>query len=392
MKTVFKNFRVVDAHRDEIIDVLVEDGKIVELGKNLNAKQTIEGDNLVLVPSFCDLHVHFREPGYEYKETIETGSQAALKGGYTGVNCMGNTNPICDNQETLDYILEKGRQTEIDVDQVVAITKGFEGQDIRHLDTIQPIKYISDDGHGVVSDLIIYQAMLKAKEKGFGLMLHEENRDFSSFDYRIAEDLMTIRDVYLAGATKAKVHFCHVSTKASLEAIRWGKQQGYDISCEVTPHHIVLKDSDYRVNPPLRTQEDIEAIFKAINDGTIDAIATDHAPHSSEDKEKGSPGLIGLESSFSVCYEALVKTNRISLSRLVELMSTTPNRLLGYRKGKIEAGYQADFAILDLNHPYIFDEKEIYSKSSNTPFLNQKFSAKVVATYRKGKKVYENHR
>lgn len=392
MKIVFTGFNVVDSTQEAIVDILVEDGKIIEIGENLKAERTIEGHGLTLMPAFSDLHVHFREPGYEYKETIETGSLAALKGGFTGVNAMANTNPICDTQETLDYILNKGKETLIDLDQVVAITKGFLGEDLSHLDTMQRIKFISDDGHGVQSDLVMYQAMLKAKEKGYGLMLHEEQAQFSSFDYRIAEDLMTIRDVYLAGATNARVHFCHVSTKASVEAIRNGKALGYSITCEVSPHHLVLKDCSYKVNPPIRTQEDIDALIQGIKDGTVDAIATDHAPHSQKDKENGSPGLIGLETSFSICYEALVKTKIIPLTRLVQLLSTNPNQILGYKKGKIDVGYQADFAIADLNTRYVFDTHEIRSKSCNSPFIGHTYSAKIIATYRKGRKVYEDHR
>lgn len=385
MITRYKNFTLIDTKGD----LYVKDGIIVNPTESVD--QVIDGKGLTLVPAFCDLHVHFRDPGFPEKETIETGIQAALKGGFTSVNCMGNTKPICDNQETLDYILNK--QNLIDLDQVVAITKNFDGKTIDHIKDMTNIKFLSDDGYGVQDDLIMYQAMLQAKERNIGFMLHEEQNQFSPFSYRMAEDLMTIRDVYLAGVTGAHVHFCHVSTKDSLDAIRQGKKKGYHITCEVSPHHIALKDSDYKVHPPIRTQEDVDAVIKAIVDGTVDVIATDHAPHTKENKAAGSPGLIGLESSFSICYETLVKTKIISLKQLINLMSTKPHQILGYsNKGKLEPGYQADFAIIDLDNNYLFDESEIASKSHNTPFLNQRFTAKVIATIRKGKEVYHDYR
>lgn len=385
MITKFENFYLIDQKSD----LYVKDGIIIEPTKEVD--RVIDGQNMTLLPAFCDLHVHFRDPGFVEKETIETGVQAAIKGGFTSVNCMANTKPICDNQETLDYILNK--QKLIDLDQVVSITKNFDGQTINHIDNMTKIKYLSDDGYGVRDDLIMYQAMLQAKDRNIGFMLHEEQNQFSSFSYRMAEDLMTIRDVYLAGVTKAHVHFCHVSTRESLDAIRSGKQKGFNITCEVSPHHLSMSDNNYKVHPPIRTQDDINALIDGLLDGTIDVIATDHAPHTQENKEAGSPGMIGLESSFSLCYETLVKTKIVSLNKLVELMSTNPHILLGYsNKGKLEVGYQADFAIVDLDNNYIFDESEIASKSKNTPFLNQTFTAKVIATYRKGEKIYEDHR
>ena len=391
MEKIFKNFRVIDSSKDELLDVYVVDGMIKEVGKNLDYDcQVIEGDKRVLLPSFTDLHAHFRDPGFLYKEDLETGSRAALKGGFTSVNLMGNTNPICDNMEVYTYVKDKAKKLDlIDVEQVITITKGFDGKTLDHLDEIDDtVKFISDDGHGVYSDLVMYQAMLKAKEKNIALTLHEEQKDFSSFDYRLAEDLHTIRDVYLAGKTGAKVHFSHVSTKDSIEAIRQGKKNGIEVTCEVTPHHILLSNSDYRVNPPIRTDEDIRAIIEAIKDGTVDAIATDHAPHSEEDKAKGSPGMVGLESAFPIAYTTLVGKNKVSIHKLVEIMSERPARILGHKKGIVEEGYQADFAIVDLDKEYKFVEDEIESKSHNSPFIDMVFKGMILETYRLGELKY----
>lgn len=392
MRQIFRNFKLMDFEIESEEDLLVEDGLIVGMGHfEEDDAQIIDGQGLLLTPAFCDLHVHFRDPGFTQKETLETGSRAALKGGYTTVNLMGNTKPTVSDMEVYRDIKKRAEELDlVDIEQVVTITKNFDGKTLDHWDTPdERVRFLSEDGHGVDDDLIMYKAMKKAKKMGLGLMLHEEQKQFSPFDYRIGEDLMTLRDAYLAQATGARVHFSHVSTRDSLDFIRRAKRVGADVTCEVTPHHIRLSGDSYRVNPPIRTEDDREAILEAILDGTVDAIATDHAPHTKEEKEAGAPGLIGLESAFSICYEELVLKAGIPLKKLFQLLSKTPHEILSYKKGQLKPGYAADFAILDLNREYLFDESEIASKSSNTPFLGQRLKGKVVATWKSGIKKWE---
>lgn len=391
MDILIKGARIVDEELDFIGDLYIRDGKIAEFGENLKVDcKSIDGGGLVLMPSFIDLHVHFREPGMEYKEDLLTGGKAALRGGYTLVNLMGNTKPVCSSMEIVEYVLNRGRSLDlVDLHQTVSITKNFDGQTLEHLETLDNrVKFISDDGYGVKSNLVMYKSMLKAKEKGLTIMTHAEEEDLTPIDYRISENIMTIRDIYLSKITGANLHLAHVSTKEAIEEIRRGKSEGVNLSCEVTPHHICLWDNDFKVNPPIRNREDVEAIIEGIIDGTVDAIATDHAPHTREDKEKGAPGLSGIETAFPVSYSSLVKSKKIDLKKLSRIMSANPGRIMDVKKGRIEKGYDGDVVLVDLDKEIIIDGEKFISKGKNTPFNGMKFHGNVVATIKDGRVKY----
>lgn len=388
MKLLIKNSRIIDENKDLIGDLYIEDGKIKEYGKNLNTDcKTIDGSNLCLMPAFIDLHVHFRDPGQTYKEDLQTGGLSALKGGYSFVNLMGNTKPICSSMEIVDYVLKKAKDLNlIDLHQCVSITKDFDGKTLTHLDLLDKrVRIITDDGKGIKSNKVMYDAMIKAKEMGLVIMTHAEDEDLTPIDYRISENIITFRDIYLSTVTRARLHLTHVSTREAMEGIRLGKKSSENlISCDVTPHHIALWDSEYRVHPPIREMEDVEALIQGIIDGTVDAIATDHAPHSREEKDKGSPGLVGLETAFPVSYTKLVRNNHIDLKRLSKLMSARPGEILDLNKGRIEKGYDADLVLLDLNKEIVVDSSKFLSKSKNTPFEGMRFYGEVQMTIKDG--------
>lgn len=394
MEICIKNGTVVDWSGTFNGDIYIKDGIICELGKNLIKDCiTINAEGLTVMPSFVDLHVHFREPGLTYKEDIETGSKAAVRGGYTMVNLMANTNPVCSTMETVKFVEDKGKDIGlVDINQVVSITNDFSGDDISHLDKFEKgdIKVISEDGKDVMHSEVMLNAMIKAKEKDITVMCHCENHNLSNVDMRLAENTMTWRNITLAKYAGCKVHFSHVSTKESMEYIVKAKAKGHKVTCEVAPHHIALTDEEcnYRVNPPIRGQEDVEYLIKAIKDGVVDAIATDHAPHSEDDKLKGAPGISGIETSFSVCYTKLVREGHITLNQLSDIMSKRPSEILGVNKGVIDIGYEGDLVILDLNKEYKINREELVSKGKNTPFHGKSVHGEVVATIKGGKIVY----
>ncbi|WP_306489925.1 dihydroorotase [Anaerococcus octavius] len=389
MKQVFKNCYAFDDVKISKEVIYVEDGIIVDDFDESEADEIIDCKNLALLPSFVDMHVHFRDPGFTYKEDLETGSHSALAGGYTSVLLMGNTKPTVSSPEIYNDIIKRGKDLDlIDIEQVYTITKNFDGKTLDHLESMpESVKYISDDGHGVNDDMVMYKAMQKAKNLNVTMTLHEEVAEVSDFDYEIAEDAMTIRDCYYAYKLNCPVHFSHVSTKGAITAIKYFKDLGAPITCEVTPHHLLLADKgreEVKVNPPIRSKEDRKTLIEMIKNGTVDAISTDHAPHSKEDKEKGAPGFIGIETSFSTCYEVLVRSGEISLNDLVRIMSTNPARLLGLNKGKIEVGFEADFTLIDLDESYIYEEEDIKSKSKNSLLIGQELYGKVKKVYKKG--------
>lgn len=397
MNLLIKNARVVDSIQDFNGDIYIENGLIKEVGSNLNIEdiETIDAGGSVVMPAFIDTHAHFREPGLTYKEDIETGSRAALRGGYTGVCLMANTQPICSSKEVLEKVREREKELElVDLHQCISVTKGFNGKDLSHLDNFiddKRLKAISDDGVGVMDSEIMYNAMLKAKAYGWVIMSHAEDKGFSEFDMRIAENIMTLRDLYLAKETGARLHMCHVSTKEAIEYIRDAKKSFSNITCEVTPHHICLtKDiNDYRVNPPIREKEDVSEVIKAIKDGVVDCIGTDHAPHTKEDKEKGSPGMIGLETAFPICYTSLVKSGEITLNKLSEIMSRNGAKILGMNKGIISPGMDGDLVILNLDKKIVVNSEDFHSKAKNTPFEGMEFYGEVQMTIKSGRILYK---
>lgn len=397
MNLLIKNARIVDYSQDFIGDLYIENGKIKEVGLDIKRDDVnfIDAKGLTLMPSFIDTHSHFREPGLTYKEDIETGSKAALRGGYTGVCLMANTKPICSSKEVLEEVRNREKELDlIDLHQCVSVTKGFNGKDISHLDEFKSdtkLKAISDDGVGVMDSEIMYKAMLKAKEHDWIVMSHSEDNSFSDIDMRIAENIMTLRDICLAKETGARLHMCHVSTKEAIEYIREAKKRFSNITCEVTPHHISLtKDiNNYRVNPPIREKEDVDKIINAIKDGVVDCIGTDHAPHTKEDKEKGSPGMVGLETAFSICYTSLVKSGAVTLNKLSEIMSKNCADILGMNKGRISPGVDGDVVLLDLDKKIKVNSNEFHSKGKNTPFEGMEFYGEVQMTIKAGRVLYK---
>lgn len=392
MDLLIKGARVVDASLDVEMDLYIKNGIIEEMGRSLNKQcDVIDGRGYLLFPSFIDTHAHFRDPGLTYKEDIVTGSRAAVKGGFTAVNLMANTKPVCSTMETVNYVKKKAEETGlIDVHQAVSITKDFNGKDIDHLDALNDeVKLISEDGRDVSSSEVMLDAMLKAREKGLIVMSHVEDENLVKIDTRLSENVMTIRNIELAKYAKCKFHLAHVSTKEAMKMVIDAKKEGYSITCEVTPHHIALtSDIQYRVNPSLREKEDVDFIINAIKNGYVDTIGTDHAPHSVEDKNNGAPGLSGIETAFSVCYTALVRGGHISLNKLSEIMSKNAAKLLGFNKGEIKIGMDGDLVLIDLSQKYKISSDNFVSKGKNTPFEGFEVWGKVIKTIKKGKVVY----
>lgn len=395
MELLIKNVRIVDWAQDFYGDVYINKGKIYEIGKHLCKDcTTIEGKGKVLTPAFVDLHAHFREPGFTYKEDILSGSRAAVRGGYTAVNLMANTKPVCSSMEIVNYVKEKAKAIDlVDVHQTVSITNNLEGKDLSHLDKLSSsIKFISDDGKGVGDNKIILDAMIKAKSKGMIVMSHAENPELSKVDMRMAENMMTWRDIAFAKFTGCKLHMAHVSTKEAMEYVIEGKKEGVKLTCEVAPHHIALiGEEEYRVNPPIREEEDVNFLIKAIKDGYVDAIATDHAPHSQEDKKNGAPGISGIETSFSVCYSKLVKGDKVSINKLSELMSKRPAEIMGLNKGQVTIGFDGDLTLIDIDKEYTINSEEFFSKGKNTPFNGKKVYGEILMTIKGGKVVYDSN-
>ena len=396
MNLLIKNVNLIDESNNFFGDIYIEKGLIKELGTELNKEcETLDGKGLVLMPAFIDTHAHFRDPGFEYKEDIESGSKAAVRGGYTTVTLMPNTKPVCSSKEILDYVVNKGKEVGlVDLYQTVSITKNLSGEEINHLKEFEGnpnVKAITDDGKGVSDSKIMMEAMKIAKENNWIVMSHAESPEFSKVDMRLAENMMTWRDITLAKFVDCRLHMSHVSTKEAMKYIIEGKNDGVKVTCEITPHHLALnnKISNYRVNPPIREEEDVNFLIKAIKMNYVDCIGTDHAPHSKEPKEKGAPGMIGIEQAFSICYTKLVKENHISLNKLSQLMSGNAAKLLNINKGKLQPGFLGDLVLIDLNKKRIFKEEDIVSRSKNTPFNGMEFYGDVVVTIKNGKIVYK---
>lgn len=396
MELLIKNARIIDITQDFVGDIYIKHGLIEKVGKVIRKDniEVFDCEGNILMPAFIDTHAHFRDPGLTWKEDIETGSKAALKGGYTGVCLMANTKPICSSKEILEYVRNKSKELNlIDIHQCLSVTKNFDGITLNHLKELaddQEIKAISDDGVGISNSNTMLEAMKIAEKNNWVIMSHAESPEFSKVDMRIAENMMTLRDVELAKLSKVRLHMCHVSTKEAIKHIIDGKISGANITLEVTPHHIALtrEINDYRVNPPIREKEDIHAIIEAIKLGMVDTIGTDHAPHTSEEKEKGSPGMVGIETAFSICYTKLVKENNIKLNELSRLMSYNPAKLLGMNKGRISVGIDGDFVLVDINKKIKVNSKEFESKGRNTPFEGMEFYGEILATIKGGEIKY----
>ena len=376
----------------------------------------IEANGLTAVPGFIDLHVHLRDPGFTDKEDIHTGCKAAAAGGVTSLLCMPNTKPAIDNVETVRYILEEAKTADAHVYVAAAITKGLKGEELCDLDALREAGAValSDDGRPVVDTACLVEAMRRAPELGMIVAAHCEDLFLAKKWYlnegevskalglpgvpAAAEDCGTAREIAVAAAYDVPVHICHVSTKTSADLIRDAKARGVKVTAETAPHYLLMtdkellkKDADYRMNPPLRAEADRLAMIEAVKDGTIDVIATDHAPHTPAEKAdflNAPNGSIGMETSFAGAYTALVKTGVLTLSELVEKMSVRPAQILGIEAGMIGAGQTADIVLIDENEEWTVDENKLHGKSRNTPFKGMTLQGKVKVTVCGGRVVY----
>lgn len=389
-----RNIRLADGSREATCDVLIQSGVITAVGRGLSADgASLEAAGLTCLPAFCDLHAHFRDPGMTHKEDLASGSRAAGRGGYTAVNLMANTKPVVSTHAQVKDILGRARRIGlVDVHQCVSITRDMDGRTVDHLEGLgKHVRIISEDGRDVMDASVMLQAMTAAARLGLTVMCHCEDMNLSPVNYRLAEDLMTQRNIELARVAGCRLHIAHISTEGSMRAVIAAKEQGQAVTCEVTPHHLALTNTtSFRVNPPLRTQQDVDFLIRAVEEGWVDVVATDHAPHTLEDKAAGAPGMVGLETAFGVCFTALVQPGHITLARLSELMSTNPARMLGMHKGRIEPGYDGDLALVDLKTPWTVDAGAFASKGHNTPFDGRKLSGRIMATVKAGRMVYHD--
>jgi len=370
-------------------------------------EHTIDAKGKIVVPGFIDLHVHLRDPGQTHKEDIESGSRAATAGGFTTIFCMPNTKPVNDSVQTTKYIIEKAAHAAVKIVPVGAITKTSAGKELTPFNDMMKagIGAISDDGCSVDSDAVMKEALLKSKELGLLVITHPENSSISKNGVMHegecsrrhglpgipseAEESIIDRDITLAEETGAHLHLAHVSTAKGMQSIRRAKAKGISVTCEVTPHHLLLTDRDVspdnpntKMNPPLRTESDRLALIDALKDGTVDAIATDHAPHATDEKQdfiKAPFGIIGMETAFPVCHR-LVEEGHISLEQLIELLTVGPARVAGLKNGTLKEGSEADITILDLNDLCAIDPTTFRSKGQNCPFAGWKVRGRVTHT------------
>ncbi|MCD6193146.1 MAG: dihydroorotase [Candidatus Aminicenantes bacterium] len=423
MKILIKNGRVIDplTNIDDTLDILIQDGRIVEVKAKIDTSeaQTIDASRLVVTPGLIDMHVHLREPGFEYKETIASGAKAAARGGFTSIACMPNTSPPNDNRGVTEFILAQARKVNlVNVFPVAAITKGLQGKELTDMADLQAAGAIafSDDGQPVSSSLIMRRALEYAQMLNTLIIDHCEDRELSAegvmnegewslkFGLQgipaVAEEIIVARDILLTRLTGSPLHVAHLSTKGSLELLRWAKANRLPVTAEVTPHHLLLTDqmmADYdtnlKVNPPLRSEEDRQALLEGLRDGTIDVIATDHAPHAPDEKDvefdQAPFGIIGLESALPVLLDRLVQTKIITLNRLVELLSTNPARLLKLKnKGHLQVGANADLTLIQLQKKHTLDVSQFASQSRNCPFAGWSVKGRAVMTIVGGRIVY----
>ncbi len=420
MKKLIRDVRIVTGEGiGTQTDILIEDNLIREIGQGLATTDALEIDasGLLAFGGFVDLHCHLRDPGLTYKEDIASGTRAAAAGGYTAVCCMPNTKPVIDTPEVLQYITEQ--QASARVLPVACITQGMQGQVLTDFEALARSGAVafSDDGMPVAGEALLREAMCEARGHDRLLMLHEEDlaqrgngvvndcETARAMGYPVipkaVEELPTQRDLALAQETGARVHICHVSTRGSLDAIRTAKRAGARVTCESAPHYIALDDTmlasgntNLKVNPPIRSKDDVQAVIEALCDGTIDAIGTDHAPHAAEEKARSMQeapfGLIGLETAFAVVHTCLVRTGKLGYSDLARLFCEAPRRILGMNHGRLQKNAIADLVLVDPNKEFVYCEQNIVSKAKNSPYLGQTWIGKPVLTMCEGVITYDN--
>lgn len=422
-RLVVKNGRVVDPANkiDRIADVAIESGFVRHVGENIDAAgvQVFDATGLIVAPGFLDIHVHLREPGFEHAETIESGTRAAAAGGFTSVCCMPNTKPINDNATVTSYIVERARRYgAVNVFPIGAITKGSAGEELASIASMKDAGAVavSDDGRPVMNARLVRRAMEYAQSLNLPLIEHCEDLHLSSGGDmhegqesvrlglrgipRSAEDVMVARDIILAEVTGVRYHVAHISSKYSVEMVRFAKARGLRVTAEATPHHFVLADldmlpfdSNYKMKPPLRAREDVDAVMQGLVDGSIEAIATDHAPHAGDEKmqefERCPFGILGLETAVGLSLERLLHAGLIDLSHFVSLFTTNPARILTLDRGTLTPGAAADLTIFSLDHEWTYDVMKSPSKSRNSPFHNRRFSGGPIATILNGEIIWQ---
>ena len=424
MKLLIQKGRLVDpvGGIGGIMDILIEDGKLAVIGSDLREQdaQIIDARGLTVCAGLVDMHVHLREPGLEYKEDITTGTAAAARGGITSIACMPNTKPAVDSPEQVRYVLRRAAEScGVRVWPIGAVTLGEKGETLTDAQALKEAGAValSDDGMPIQNANLMRDALIRAKRLGLTILSHCEDadmvRNYAVNEGRvsraldlpgrpaIAEELMVMRDAMLSEETGAAVHICHISTAGSVDIVRQFKKKGVHITCETCPQYFSLTEDEVltqgtmaRVNPPLRTRQDVEAIIAGLKDGTIDAIATDHAPHSAQEKAKplaeAPSGMVGLETSLGATLTALYHTGEMDLSDILKKMTFNPACILGIPKGRLSLGGEADFTIFDPNETWTVDPEQFASKGRNTPFAGRELKGKVKYTIVGGKIVYED--
>lgn len=426
MRLLIQGGRVLDpaSGTDKVANVVIENGKIAEVGETAgnvgSFDETIDATGLAVAPGLIDIHVHFREPGFEYKEDIASGSAAAVAGGFTSVACMPNTEPIIDTRSVVDEIKQRAAEVGLcDVYPIAAITKGQNGKELTEMADLKAAGAVavSDDGKWVDHADIMRLALMYAKQFGLPVLGHEEEKELTAGGVmnlgevstrlglpgipHAAEDVAIARDIILAEMTGAHLHICHIATAGGVDLVRWAKQRGVRVTAEVAPHHFTLTDeavaaSGYDTNtkmaPPLRTQADIDAVIAGLKDGTIDCIATDHAPHHADEKKKEynyAPfGITGLETALGLTLGQLVKPGHLSLADAIGKLTYQAADILGLPKGRLTPGAQADLVIFDPDAAYAYDVSTSRSRSRNTPFDGFPMVGRVRQTIFKGKVVF----
>lgn len=422
-KLAIRNGRVIDpaSGLDAIRDLILEDGSVGAIGHGLDTMgaETFDASGMIVTPGFIDMHVHLREPGFEYAETIESGARAAAAGGFTSICCMPNTKPVNDNPTVTSYIIERARRfAVVNVFPIGAITKNSAGEELAAIGSMRQagIVAISDDGRPVMNARVMRRAMETARSFGITVIDHCEDLHLSAGgdmhegveSVRLglrgipsaSEDVMVARDILLAELTGARFHVAHISARHSVEMVAYAKTRKLPVTCEVTPHHFALTDtnlhaydSNYKMKPPLRRQCDVDAVTQGIVTGAVDAIATDHAPHPGSDKmqefERCPFGILGFETALGLALQQLFHTGRIGLSRLVELFTTGPAGILNLQRGNLRVGSPADVTIFDTERTWTYDVNRSFSKSRNSPLHGHTFRGGPVATIVNGSIVWK---
>lgn len=423
MTLLIKNGRIIDpaTKTDEVMDILIEDDKIAKRAKKIDTKadKTINAKGCYVMPGFIDMHVHLRDPGQEAKETVVTGSRAAARGGFTTILAMPNTKPVVDNADVVNYVHQKAKNLGlVHVLQVGAVTKGQKGEELADIEGMADvgIPAVSEDGKSVMNAKLLRDAMKVTKKRGIPMLSHCEDKNLVDGGVVNAdenakkaglrgitnsvEDAIIARDIMIAHDTGSALHLCHCSTKSSVTMVKMAKEEGIRVTAEVCPHHFTLTsddmipgDTNYKMNPPLRTKEDVEALRLGLKENIMDVISTDHAPHTADEKNNNMTrapfGIVGLETAAALTYTELVLKEYLTPIQMVEKMSYNPAQILGLEAGSLEEGKPADIVIFDPAKTYVIDKNKFWSKGRNTPFDGRKVTGAVNTTIVDGKVVYD---